>query len=161
LATPNKTCDLGYCPLTYFWIAEFTDGSALAQFDPDTGKENKADPDWLPSAEGQPQVPKAEVWKIKTIRRFGWYPFTAQFAEKVESATKQSAIVSFNPHYRITLKEGEKLVAYRSNTVRYGFHSGIVLGRETQYILGKKGGKLKSIMEDGTWEQLSQPSAPR
>jgi hypothetical protein len=142
--------DLGYRPLVYMWIAEFSDGSALSQFDPETGKENKADPDWLPSASNQPSLQKLDIWMHKRILRFSWCPFSLGLAQKISEATGQIVIPSSNPIHCLELKNGEKLVAYRSNILKYGFSSGKVQARETVYMLGKIGGKILKINEDGS-----------
>jgi hypothetical protein len=63
---------LGYRPLVYFWIAEYTDGSALPQFDPETGKENRF----------------SEVDHPK-LKRFGWYPFSLKLAQQILKGEKK------------------------------------------------------------------------
>lgn len=142
---------LNYRPLRYMWIAEFSDGSALPQFDPETGKENKADPDWLPSAPGQPKIPKDRVYREKKLVKFGWYPFTSELAKKIFEAEAIIVIPTDNPRYFIELNDGDKLLAYRTNTINFSLQGGISRG-ETVYVLGKTGGKLLHIHEDGSVE---------
>lgn len=142
---------LDYRPLCYMWIAEFEDGTAAAQFDPDTGKENKADPDWLPSAEGQPPIPKAQIWKEKRIVRFGWYPFSVQLAQKILEAQNIVVIPTNNPVHVLELKKGDQPVAYRTNSVKLNLGGGVSRG-ETVYMLGKAGAKILGIHEDGSVE---------
>lgn len=138
---------LNYRPLRYFWIAEFSDGSALPQFNPETGEENKADPDWLPSAEGQPKIPKDKIWEQKKIIRFGWYPFTPELAQKIAEVV----IPTDNPPYILELKDDDKLIAYRTNAINFSLRGGVSRG-ETVYVLGKEGGKVLRIREDGSVE---------
>ena len=138
-------------PLCYFWIAEFSDGSALSQFDPETGKENKGDPDWLPSAQGQPEMPKAPVYQEKKLVRFGWYPFAPEIAEKILEAQGIVAFVTNSPPHVIELEEDDRLIAYRTNTIRFGLRGGVSRG-ETVYVLGKVGGEVLRIREDGSVE---------
>ena len=49
-------------PLVYFWIATYNDGTALAQFDPETGLPNK--------------FTDIDQSRLKTL---GWYPFSPKF----------------------------------------------------------------------------------
>lgn len=140
---------LNYRPLCYFWVAEFSDGSALPQFDPETGKENKADPDWLPSVEGQPPVAKDPVFLNKKLVRFGWYPFTCKLAGKILEAEGIVVIPRNSPSHVVDLKDCEKLIACRTNAIKFGLRGGVSRG-ETVYVLGKAGGKVLRIREDGS-----------
>ena len=144
---------LGYRPLCYFWIADFQDGTSLPQFDPETGKENKADPDWLPSASGQPPIPKDPIFVDKKLVKFGWYPFTEKLARKIFeiSVGKIIVIPTNNPSHVIELKDSDKLVAYRTNSVKFSLCGGVSRGG-TVYVLGKVGGKVLRIREDGSVE---------
>jgi hypothetical protein len=138
-------------PLTFFWIAEFSDGSALPQFDPETGKENKADPDWLPSVPRQPPIAKDAVFVDKKLVRFGWYPFTIELAGKISETQGVVVIPTANPSHVVELKDGEKLIAYRTNAIKLSLHGGVSRG-ETVYVLGKVPGKVLHICEDGSVE---------
>jgi hypothetical protein len=142
---------LNYRPFTFFWIAEFSDGSALPQFDPETGKENKADPDWLAGAPGQPPIAKDAVFVDKKLVRFGWYPFTVKLAKKILEAQGVVAIRTRNPSHIVELKDGEKLIAYRTNAIKFNLRGGVCRG-ETVYVLGKFGGEVLRIREDGSVE---------
>jgi hypothetical protein len=123
---------LGYRPLVYFWIAEYTDGSALPQFDPETGRENKF----------------SEVDQRK-LRRFGWYPFSLKLAQQILKDRKEGVIPTRNPSYAVTLEKGDRLVAYRTNTIRLHTRKGGVDHGETVYVLGVEGGKVLHIDEEG------------
>ena len=124
---------LGYRPLVYFWIAEYTDGSALPQFDPETGRENRF----------------SEVNHQK-LERFGWYPFTSELAQKILKAEKLVVIPTGNlPSYAVRLGNGRKLVAYRTNTIKLRTKSGEVEPGETVYVLGVDCGRILEINESG------------
>jgi hypothetical protein len=123
---------LGYRPLVYFWIAEYTDGSALPQFDPETGRENKF----------------SEIARQK-MKRFGWYPFSLELAQKILQAEKTVVVPSRNPSYTVSVTEEDKLVVYRTNTVKLQIREGGVDHGETVYVLGVEGGNVLHITEDG------------
>ena len=143
--------DFKYRPVCYFWIAEFRDGSALPQFDPETGKENEADPDWLPSRPDQPPIRKGPLFANKKLLRFGWYPFTLELADKILEEEGLVVIPTKNPLHVVELKDGEKLIAYRTNAVKLSLPGGVSRG-ETVYVLGKVGGEVSHIREDGSIE---------
>jgi len=123
---------LGYRPLVYFWIAEYTDGSALPQFDPETGKENRF----------------SEVDHQK-LHRFSWYPFSASLAQKILENEKLRVIPTRNPSYTVTVEKGDRLVAYRTNTIKLQIRKGEVDHGGTVYVLGVEGGKVLHIDEEG------------
>ena len=80
---------LGYHPLVYFWIAEYNDGIALPQFDPESGRENGF----------------ADVDHSK-LKHFGWYPFTPELEKKISEASVshvflEYVMVSFDGFSRI------------------------------------------------------------
>ena len=123
---------LGYRPLVYFWIAEYTDGSALPQFGPETGKENRfSDVDH------------------RKLHRFGWYPFSPKLAQQILKAEKMGVVPSRNSSYTVTVKKEDMLVAYRTNTVKLHTRKGGVDQGETVYVLGVEGGKILQINEEG------------
>ena len=123
---------LGYRPLVYFWIAEYTDGFALPQFDPETGRENKF----------------SEVDHRK-LHRFGWYPFSLKLAQQILKGEKKGVIPTRNRSYTVTVGKGDRLVAYRTNTVKLQMRKGRVIHGETVYVLGVEGGKILQIDEGG------------
>jgi len=123
---------LGYRPLVYFWIAEYTDGSALPQFDPETGKENKF----------------SEVDHRK-LHRFGWYPFSLKLAQQILKGRKEGVIATRNLSYTVTVEKGDRLVAYRTNTIKVHTRKGGVDRGETVYVLGVEDGKILQINEEG------------
>ena len=123
---------LGYRPLVYFWIAEYTDGTALPQFDVETGKENKFD----------------EV-DHQRLKRFGWYPFSVELAQRILDAEKIVVFPSKNRSYAIALERGDRLVAHRTNSIKLRVRFGGVEHAETVYVLGIKGKKIFRINESG------------
>jgi len=123
---------LGYRPLVYFWIAEYTDGIALPQFDPETGKENRF----------------AEVCH-KNLVRFGWYPFTVELARKVLAAEKLIVIPTINKPYKVDIKKGQELVAYRTNQIDLKMRSSEIKRQATVYVLGIVGEEPVKIDERG------------
>ena len=122
-------------PLVYFWIAEYTDGVCLPQFDPETGRENRF----------------ADIDTSK-LRRFGWHPFSAEFAKRIYEAEAIITVPSSNSSHMVDLKSGDCLVAKRENRVAIGMHDGGVCRGETIYVLGVKGSKILRIHEDGSVE---------
>ena len=78
---------LGYRPIVYMWVAEYRDGLALPQFDPDTGREN----------------PFSSIDQSR-LCKFGWYPFSVNMMGKILGG--EEAIVALptnNPPYFIEL----------------------------------------------------------
>lgn len=130
---------LPYHPLVFFWIAEYEDGKALPQFDPETGEENK--------------FTLTDKGKLK---KFGWHPFTPELSHKIIERSGLITIPTNNPHYVISLEKGDKLIAKRENIIKFRMKSGVI-NRETIYVLGKitKHGEkiVYRIKEDGTAEQ--------
>jgi len=126
---------LGYRPLVYMWIAEYIDGSALPQFDPETGRENRF----------------ADIDHGK-LKRFGWYPFTHELAKKILETEGIIVIPVVIPSYVVELKDGERLVAKRENTIKLHTKSGEITRDATVYVLGKEGDKILRIHEDGSVE---------
>ena len=123
---------LGYRPLVYFWISEYTDGFALPQFDPETGRENKF----------------SEVDHQK-LKRFGWYPFSLKLAQKILTGKKIRVIPTRNWSYTVTVEKGDRLVAYRTNTIKLHTRKGGVDHGKTVYVLGVEGEKILQINEEG------------
>ncbi len=118
-------------PLVYFWIVEFGDKVAIAQFDPKTGNENSF---------GEQVIPRAS--KIKTA---GWYPFSQSLMDKVGFPV----IVLPVPIHRVDIPPGRELVIFRRNRIHYGV--GSARGK-SEYFLGVRGEPVKCISENGTFE---------
>jgi hypothetical protein len=106
-------------PLTFFWIAVYDDGTALPQFDPETGRENLFS-----------QVDQ------NRLTSFGWYPFKRQLAEKLEQPVEVNPLL---PKYAVKLGQGKRLIAHRTNSLNYGVKGKMELfekSRQTIYIIG-------------------------
>lgn len=127
--------DLRYRPLVYMWVAEYSDGSCLPQFDPETGKANRF----------------AEIDQSK-LCRFGWYPFSAKMAAKI---LDMIVIPTRNPYHRIELKEGDKLFAVRRNHIEFSIRGGGTHRVETLYLLGVEGGEIIEIRENGALHEAA------
>ena len=154
---------LQYRPLKFFWIAEFTDGTAVSQFDPDSGTENSGHPDWLPSKvdkdgmiikDGK-KVLYSEAYPIpkhfagKEIKRIGWYPFSFSFTKKIFEKTGKFAVpTKFNP-FVLELKGKEKPLCYRTHSIKINMRKGTIEYAELVYVLGIKGKTVKHINERG------------
>ncbi len=121
--------DLGYRPLVYMWVAEYTDGNALPQFDPETGLANRF----------------AEVDESK-LCRFGWYPFSRKMAAKIKDMI---VIPTRNPSHVVELKEGDKLFAVRRNHIEFSVKGSGTRRVASLYLLGVEGGEIIQIGEDG------------
>jgi len=152
-----------YRPLTLFWIAEFSDGTALSQFDPETGEEVKGHPDWLPSKTDEngniekdgKKLPYREAYPIpqhfrnKTVKRLGWYPFSFSLAKRVYEATGKTVFPSASEPIAINLSPDDRPVCYRSHEIKLHTRSGGVEYAETVYVLGVKGKRVLHIDENG------------
>lgn len=123
---------LGYRPLVYFWIAEYSDGSALSQFDPETGEENLF----------------RDVDRLR-LKRFGWYPFTPRLTKKIFEADGIIAAPTNNKPYTVEIRKGQKLVAYRTCSIKLRTRSSGIERGETIYVLGIENEKVIQINENG------------
>ena len=110
------------------WVAEYSDGSALPQFDPETGEENRF----------------AEVDQSR-LCKFGWYPFSAEMVARMSVV----AVPTRNPYHVIELKDGDKLVAVRRNHIEFSIRGGGTRRVASLYLLGIEGGKIIKIKENG------------
>jgi len=152
-----------YRPLTLFWIAEFSDGTAISQFNPETGEEIQAHPDWLPSKvdkdgmiekDGK-KVPYREAYPVpehfrnKTVKRLGWYPFNFDLARKVFNATGKAVLPTASKSIAINTNPNDEPVCYRSHEIRLHMKDGGAEYAETVYVLGAKGKKILRINENG------------
>jgi hypothetical protein len=122
---------LQHRPFVYFWLIEFNDNTAVAQFDPKTGKENSY---------GEQVIPRAN--KIVAAR---WTPFTQSLMEKIDFP----AICLPLPYHRVELNPGDRLTIFRRNTLHYG--RGFSRG-QTEYFIGIYGQPVKRIFENGKYE---------
>ena len=102
--------------LAMFWIAEYTDGMALPQFDPDTGAENLF----------------KEI-DMARLCRFGWYPFT----DKMNIPNSVSLPLSF---ITVAVKPGDKLIAHRTVSMDFKPATNKITGHiADEYVVGIEG----------------------
>jgi hypothetical protein len=94
----SKAGPLGYCPPVLFWIAEYTDGSVLCQFDPTTGRESLF----------------KNVDQTR-LRSFGWYPVSRKLADLVKSS--QLRVNPLLHIYKISLSPGQHLIAHKQSKI--------------------------------------------
>jgi hypothetical protein len=111
--------------IVYFWVAEYKNGRALPQFDLETGREN---------------LNVFHLSDVPTLKGFGWYPFSKDFANKVQNALKTQQHVEVDVHpsnlpfQRINLNDGDKLVAKKEITITvYDFHVCLKCGCSWQF----------------------------
>lgn len=108
--------------LKYFWIAFYDDGTALAQFDPETGDENL----WRDVQQGK-------------LLRVAWAEFSKEMRRKVGVL----AISKLHPKmYSIELEEkGDKILICRRNHISVGGDEECRI----EYILGLNGKEVISL----------------
>jgi len=117
--------------LHLFWIAEYQDGTALPQFDPDTGDEHLF----------------SEVDHAR-LKRFGWYSFPYEMTEKIPEAVFNLAL----DHYAVEIPQGEKLTAFRTTTLNITLDGQPRKHEAGEYVLGLEGSPLMHIFTDGKVE---------
>jgi hypothetical protein len=98
--------------LTFFWIAEYNDGTALPQFDLETGEENLF-----------------KVIDQSKLIRFGLYPFTLELSKKVKCSNLNPLL----PKFIINFKTEDKLFFRRRNYIKM---QGSIENRNVEYLLG-------------------------
>jgi len=104
--------------LHMFWIAEYQDGTALPQFDPDTGEEHLF----------------SEVQQHRLVR-FGWYAFPHKLASKVAYAAHNPRLTS----YTVDIPPGGTLVAHRTTSITFKPSTLSIEHHEAdEYVLGLK-----------------------
>jgi len=113
--------------LKYFWIAEYKDGTALPQFDLETGKENLF----------------KDIDQSKIVR-FGLYPFTLELSKKIDCGD----LNPFLPKFVINLSKEDKLFFVRRNYIKI---QGTKENRYIEYLLGTQNYVLH-INESGNTE---------
>jgi len=132
--TPLQKVQTDYNPPTYFWIAYYRNGQALPQYDPETCNEN--------------------LFKNidqTNLTKFGWYPFSPEFAGRIKQKKDYDVKCRFLPSYEMFLGKGQRLIAVQRQSIKMGNL------RKTVYLLGWQntieGKNVKSIMfihEDGS-----------
>lgn len=120
--------------LHLFWIAEYDDGTALPQFDPDTGEENLF----------------SEVDQSRLVR-FGWYSFPLELAKKIDGAVVNPLLDS----YVVEIPNGKKLIALRTTSKELILEGGSSYGGKheaDEYLLGIQDEQVMHIFKDGRVE---------
>lgn len=110
---------LGYIPLSYFWIAHYENGRCLPQFDPNTGNTNYF----------------RDIQQNR-LTKFGLYPFTTKLASLLKE--KHNIIVRVNPFLRkveVDIKEGQRLIYYRTETINQSVGTGLITGRSRKHTV--------------------------
>ena len=105
-------------PLQYFWIIEYSDGTALPQFDPDTGIENKIDLD------------------RDDIVRISWNPVTYEMKIADDKIIRDVGLDT--RRIIVDIEESETPIIYRENHLSFtGSMAGL---QRVKYIIGKRRG---------------------
>ena len=107
-------------PISYFWIIEYSNGTALPQFDPETGKENKVN--------------------LENAVKISWNPITPQVKIADEHIVKDYDL--FGKRVVVDIKEGEGPILYRENHRKFS----PTLDDQThivKYVIGKKKGDVE------------------
>jgi len=114
--------------ISFFWIAEYDDGTIFSQFDFNCGKEN--------------------LYKdidINRVVKIGWYPFTIELSKLIPNAIFNPIL----PYYVINIENQEEIFIRRRGFI-------IMTGkreiRKYEYILGITGKYLLTIDENGNVE---------
>ena len=116
-------------PLTFFWIATYSDNQCYPQFHPDNCKENKF-----------------KTIKQDRLVKFGWYPFTESFAKKL-CEHKILAEAKNLPCYELILEKDQRLIALRREKIeRFQLHICLKCG-ETFKAFHKECYHVESIIQ--------------
>ena len=84
------------------------------------------------------------------LHRFGWYPFSPELAQKIPE-TQKIVVSSRNQSYAIIIEKGNRLVAYRNNTIRLQMQKGSFGHKETVYVLGVENKLVLNISRPYAW----------
>ena len=102
-----------------FWIAEYQDGTALPQFDPETGKEHLF----------------SEVDQAK-LKRFGWYAFPYDMLSKIPQAVFSLVLDRYTVDIPIADHPAPTLIAYRTTTLKVTLDGTPKKHEADEYVLG-------------------------
>lgn len=83
-------------PLVYLWVAHYSNGLALSQFDPYEYKENSF-----------------KDIKQSNLIKFGLYPIQRQLAKELKDRDIDVVSIPFLPQYEINLDNNKRLIYYR------------------------------------------------
>lgn len=111
--------------LKYFWIATYTNGTAISQFDPDTGEECQ----WK-------EVDESRVCRVT------W----AEFSRKLSKKIKLDTISVWRPKMRhVNFDPNEKILICRRNHISFS-PSIKTKGHKIEYLIGKPIGDNENII---------------
>ena len=112
-------------PLKYFWIATYTNGTAISQFDPDTGEERQ----WS-------EVDESRVCRVT------W----AEFSRKLSKKVKLDTISVWRPKmHHVDFDPNEKILICRRNHISFSFNMESK-GDRIEYLIGKPDGDNENII---------------
>lgn len=134
MSTKMQEALLSSPPLSYFWVVEYWDGQAVAQFNPETGSELM----W-----------SSVLSRNKRVKRVMWLPFTQEFAQKVFAKTGTVCrVIPTGRAMKADIPEGAKIILKRKGRIALGerdpeaFHT-------RAYILGFEfGGEVFVMARD-------------
>lgn len=103
-------------PLKYFWIASYTNGTSISQFDPDNGEERQ----WK-------EVDKSRVCRVT------W----AEFSRKLSKKVKLDTISVMRPKMRhVDFDPNDEILICRRNHISFSANIKIK-GHKIEYLIGK------------------------
>ena len=112
-------------PLKYFWIATYTNGTSISQFDPDTGEECQ----WK-------EVDKSRVCRVT------W----AEFSRKLSKKVKLDTISVRRPKMRhVDFDPNDEILICRRNHISFSFNMESK-GNRIEYLIGKPDGDDENII---------------
>ena len=132
--------------LSYFWVVQLADGTAVSQFHPETGGE----------------IPFRVVEKIeKPIVKVGWYPFPNELRMKLANRGVMTRGLPGSAKQEINLRIGDELIIKREGRLKIKVRDNGGPVRETYYIIGKRwGNNVKVYVLDETGRRV-QPGEVR
>lgn len=123
---PSNSMHVNTIP--FFWVAFYTDGTALPQFDFETGIQHFF----------------KEIDQTK-LEKFGWFPFSEVLAQKVNSKnnTKQYFSKPNLTHCLIKLKSSQRLIALRrEQQSTYSYSHCFQCGFDWQWMPNRPDGSI-------------------
>ena len=121
-------------PLVYMWIAHFSDGQSLPQFDLQTGEENRY-------SEIDDYLKKKNV----TLIKLGWYPLFDFVADKL--TLTQPFEVRALPFFELAMSSADiEPQQFRRNSLKYSLGKEGARLAKRYYVLGFKKHNEYSLM---------------
>ena len=91
---------MGFSPPVFFWVAHYNDKTVLPQYDFESGTQNRF----------------SDIDQSRLVG-FGWYPFTAEFAEKL-SALGLTVVPKDLPTYELQLIGSQRLIGLMRQRIK-------------------------------------------